>query len=293
MPAVHHETFRVRYYECDAYGHLNNINYLRWMQEAAFAASAAVEYDFARYDEIGHLWLVRQTDIEYLIPLAYGEEVEIKTWVMDFRRFRSRRAYEFTHVRTGQLAAKASTDWAYLNSETLRPTMIPKDMQRAFVPEGFPDKAPRRERFPTPPPPPANVFSIRRQVEWRDIDQMWHVNNAMYLAYIEDAATHVSEAHGWPMQRMTDAGFGIIARQHCIEYLQPARLGDELEIATWYSIPRRVAATRHYTISRVDDGELLARAQTLWVWVDIKTGKPICIPEHFLDEFADNLAGDI
>ena len=290
MPAVHHETFRVRHYECDAYGHLNNINYLRWMQEAAFGASAAVGYDFARYDEIGYLWLVRETDIEYLMPLAYNDDVDIKTWVMDFRRLRSRRAYEFTHIKTGQLAARASTDWAYVNAETLRPAMIPEDMKHAFFPEGPPKKAQVRERFPTPPPPPPNVFSICRQVEWRDIDAMWHVNNAMYLAYIEDVATHVTEAHGWPMQRMTGAGFGIIARRHQIEYLQPAKLGDELEIATWYSDVRRIAATRYYTIKRAEDDELLARAQTLWVWVDVKTGKPIRIPEHFLDEFADNLA---
>ncbi len=110
MSVVHHETFRVRYCERDAYGHLNNINYLRRMQEAAFGASATIGYDFARYDEIGHLWLVRETDIEYLAPLEYGDEVEVKTWMMDMRRFHSRRACEFTDTRTGRLAARASTD---------------------------------------------------------------------------------------------------------------------------------------------------------------------------------------
>ena len=95
MPAVHHQPFQVRFYECDAYGQMQPINYLRRMQEAAFGASAAVGYDFARYDQLGYLWLVRETEIEYLSPLAYGDQVEIKTWVHDFRRFRSRRMYEF------------------------------------------------------------------------------------------------------------------------------------------------------------------------------------------------------
>ena len=45
MPAEHRELFHVRYYECDPFGHMNNANHLRWMQEAAFAASAAVGYD--------------------------------------------------------------------------------------------------------------------------------------------------------------------------------------------------------------------------------------------------------
>ncbi len=292
MPATHYETFRVRYYECDAYGHLNNTNYLRWMQEAAFAASSAVGYDFARYNDLGHLWLVRETDIEYLAPLTYGDEVQVKTYVMDIRRFMSRRAYEFTLTRagsrTGQLVARASTDWAYLNSETLRPAAIPEAMQRAFFPEGVPAEGARRERFPAPPPPPAGVFSISKRVEWRDIDTLWHVNNAMYLAYFEDAAIQVCDAHGWSMQRMSAEGFGILARRHRVDYRQPAQIGDELEVSTWFSDAHRSTAIRHYAIRRVSDGEVLVRSRSLYVWVDLKTGRPIRIPGRFLADFADN-----
>jgi len=290
MPVVHHEIFRVRYYECDAYGHLNNINYLRWMQEAAFGASAAVGYDFARYNDLGHLWLVRETDIEYIAPLMYGDQVEIKTWVADFRRAHSLRRYEFINIRTNQLAARASTDWVYTNAQTLRPVTVPEALRRAFCPDGVTDTP--RERFPTAPPPPPNVFSIRVQVQWRDLDTMWHVNNAAYLTYIEDANIRVCEAHGWPMQRMMEAGFGIVARQHRIEYRQPAQLGDELEIATWYSDAQRVTAIRHYTIRRVRDQALLARARSRWVWIDLKTAQPVRIPENFLAAFEDNLAQD-
>ncbi len=70
MPVEHHETFPVRYWECNALGHLSSTNYFRWMQEAAFGASAAVGYDWARYREMGYVWLVRETDIRYLRPAA-------------------------------------------------------------------------------------------------------------------------------------------------------------------------------------------------------------------------------
>jgi acyl-CoA thioester hydrolase len=75
MPLTHVRTFRVRHYECDAYGHLNYANYLRYMQEAAFDATAAAGYDLARYEAMGRRWLVRETDIEYLRPLRYGDSV--------------------------------------------------------------------------------------------------------------------------------------------------------------------------------------------------------------------------
>ena len=125
MPLTYERTFRVRHYECDAYGHVNNANYLRYMQETAFDASAAAGYDLARYAEFGHYWLVRETDIEYLAPLRYGDSVRVKTWVQDFQRVRSRRAYELVRVGDEALAARATTDWVYLDSRTGRPDSSP------------------------------------------------------------------------------------------------------------------------------------------------------------------------
>ena len=63
MPLIHTRTFHVRHYECDSFEHLNNANYLRYMQEVAFDASTAAGYDLARYTAIGHHWLIRETDI--------------------------------------------------------------------------------------------------------------------------------------------------------------------------------------------------------------------------------------
>ena len=165
MPVIHRQAFHVRYYECDAYGHLTNVNYLRWMQEAAFGASMAVGYDFAHYTELGHLWLIRETDIEYIAPLAYGAEVTVKTWVADFRRAHSLRRYEFVDTHTGQIAARASTDWVYIDTETLRPAMVPEAMQLAFCPDGPPEADAPRKRFPKLIPPSQGAFTIRRPVE--------------------------------------------------------------------------------------------------------------------------------
>jgi acyl-CoA thioester hydrolase len=282
MPVVHHEAFPVRYWECNALGHLSSTNYFRWMQEAAFGASAAVGYDWARYREMGYVWLVRETDIKYLSPLKYGDKVDLKTWVMDFRRFRSRRAYEFTSAQTGQLAAQAMTDWVYVNTETLQPAVVPEEMQTAFLPEGPPKGIPPRERFPAAPSPPPEVFSISRQVEWHDIDMMWHVNNAAYLAYVEEAGTHLAEAHGWSMERMTEEKSAILTHRHRIEYRQAARMGDELDIATWYSDAKRATALRHCLIRRAEDGVLLVQAQVYCTWVDLRTGHPIRTPDDWL-----------
>jgi len=283
-------TFRVRHYECDLYGHVNHANYLRYMQEAAFDASAAVGYDLARYEAMGRIWLVRETDITYLRPLTYGDSVIVKTWVLDFRRVRSRRAYALRLAGTDEPVVEAVTDWVFLDRETLRPASVPREMVAAFLPGGSPDGIPPREHFPKAAPQPAGVFKMRCRVRWRDIDGAGHVNNATYMAYIEDCGVQVAAAHGWPMGRIMDTGFAIVARRYRIDYRQPALLDEELEIATWVSDVKRATAVRHYTITRVADGELLARAHVLWVWVDLKTGRPIRIPPGFLENFAANIS---
>lgn len=289
MPMEHERTFRVRHYECDAYGHVNHANYLRYMQEAALDASAAAGFGMARYNELGTLWFIRETEISYKRPLEYGSSVVVKTWVQDFRRVQSRRAYEFRHAETGDIIAQAHSDWVYLDAQTIRPTPITDDLKWAFFPEGPPTKPINRVPFPNVPAPPPDQFVVRRHVEWRDIDGAGHVNNAMYMVYLEDCVVQTAAHYGWPMSRMFEAGFGIIARHYRIEYKQSAVLGDELELRTWVTDISYANAERYYTITRVSDGIELVRAHVTWVWVDINTGRPIRIPPYFIADFAANL----
>lgn len=289
MPAATYErAFRIRLYECDAYGHVNHAHYLRYIQEAALEASAAVGYGVERYREMGRTWLIRETDITYLRPLSYGDTVIVRTWVDDFRRVRSRRHYEMRLEATGEPVASARTEWVYLDAGTLRPVSVPLEMVTAFY-TGEPPVGDRREPFPEPPPPPDGIFRMRRAVEWRDIDPAGHVNNANYLAYIEECNMGAAVAHRWPMERIMAAGFGIVARRYQIEYRDSARHGDEVEVTTYVSDVKRSTATRHNAIIRVSDGMLLVRANALWVWVDLKTGRPTRIPQDFIEDFSPNV----
>jgi acyl-CoA thioester hydrolase len=289
MPLAHTRVFRVRAYECDAYGHVNNANYLRYMQEAALDASAAAGYGPERYAAIGRSWLIRETEIEYLRPLVYGDRIAVNTWVADFQRVRSRRAYAVRHAESGEPVAEGWTDWVFIDLASGRPTPIDAELIAAFWPEGAPAPAPRRPRFPAAPPAPPGVFRVRRQVQWADIDSVGHVNNAVYLSYVEDSAMQIMATYNWPAERMIAQGFGIVTRRHQIEYRQAAVLGDELEIATWASGVRRSTGTRHYVITRARDGALVCRVHTLVVWIDLATGRPISIPSEFRAAFAPNI----
>jgi acyl-CoA thioester hydrolase len=160
----------------------------------------------------------------------------------------------------------------------------------AFFPEGAPGEFPPRQPFPISPPPPG-AFKILRTVRWEDIDALGHVNNAVYMDYVNEGGFQVCAAFHWPWQRMLEHGFTLVLRQTRLQYLQPAVLGDQLEITTWVSDVRRTTARRHFTLHRASDGILLAQAYTQAVWVDLNTHHPIRIPGQMLADFAPNIAG--
>lgn len=294
MANIFERTFRIRHYECDSHGHLNNVNYLRLMQEAAYDASAAAGYGMVSYEQTGRRWYVRETEVEYLQPVFYGDSIIVRTWVEDFHRVRSIRRYECYAQNSGDLAARGWTDWVYLESSTSRPVSIPLEMMQAFIPEWQPGQPgqPRRH-FPALPPAPERVFVQRRIVEWGDLDPAQHANNATYIRYLQECGTLLGREFGWSYEKCQQHGFMIVPRRHHIEYRQQARLGEELEIRTWLSDIRRSMATRHFLISRLSDGEILAQDHTLYVWVDLKTNQIIRIPPAVLADFASNISSGL
>jgi acyl-CoA thioester hydrolase len=157
-----------------------------------------------------------------------------------------------------------------------------------FLPDGAPP-APARTPFPAQPPAPPGVFTMSRKVMWQEVDVANHVNNAVYLAYLSDCGFEVAEAYGWSGARMQAAGFGILVRRYRVEYVQPAVLGDQLEISTYVYDLRRATASRVFTIRRASDGALLVRADALYVWVDLKAGQARRIPPEFIGSFSANI----
>ncbi len=88
---------------------------------------------------------------------------------------------------------------------------------------------------------------------------------------------------------MREAGFAIFIRKHQIQYVQQALFDEEIEVASYAFDVKRATAMRYYAITRVSDGALLAQVQSVGVWVDLKTGRPIRIPDPFRADFAPNL----
>jgi acyl-CoA thioester hydrolase len=115
----------------DGNGHANNIEYLRWMQDAATSHSAAVGCTAATR-AAGATWVVRSHHVDYLRPAFVGDLVAVRTWVADFRRAFSLRKYELVRRGDGIVLARGETDWVFVDTATGRPRSVPEHIQTLF-----------------------------------------------------------------------------------------------------------------------------------------------------------------
>lgn len=286
MPLTHERSFRLRFYECDPQEILRTAVYLRYTQETAFDASAAAGYGQDRYRAMKRMWLIRETRLDFTRWLHFGDSATVTTWVADFRRVRSRRAYTLRNARTGLPVAHGYSDWAFLDLDTLRPVSIPEDLIAAFFPEGLPAGLASRDRFPELSPAPQTPFAVHRTVEGRDLDGAGHVNNAVYLDYLDEVLQQMLAASGWPATRLYTQGLARVPTSLRIEYRQPALAGDELAVSSWFSALSLQEVLGHATFVRARDGELLARAHAGWCCAQLPDLAPAPIPEDLLANLA-------
>lgn len=129
------------------------------------------------------------------------------------------------------------------------------------------------------------VYTRRITVTRDSLDQNRHVNNLVYVRWMQDVAIEHSAARGWPMARYLEERSGWVVRSHFIEYLQPAGEGDELTLLTWVNEMKGSNCTRRYLFRRDRDGKQIVTASTVWVYVDLDSGRIRRIPEALRDAF--------
>lgn len=119
------------------------------------------------------------------------------------------------------------------------------------------------------------------------IDENGHVNNVAYVQWMQDIAIEHYASIGGIAAQGKDATW--VVREHRIEYFLPAFLGEEIEIKTWVEDIRRVRSLRKYEFVRKADASVIVRGETDWVFVNMKTGRPLPIPDEVARVFSISL----
>ncbi len=126
------------------------------------------------------------------------------------------------------------------------------------------------------------LYTHRVEVRFADCDPFGHVNNAVYLSYLEQARFGLwRRLWGFNGETaMTAAGGAglILARVEC-DYRLPATYGDMLDVRLGLAAIGRTSFTYEYEIADAATGRMVAEARTVVVLYDYREGKPVAIDE--------------
>lgn len=117
------------------------------------------------------------------------------------------------------------------------------------------------------------------------IDELGHVSNLKYLAWMQEIAIQHSAARGWPVERYLRSGAVWVVRSHFITYIRPAFEGETVTLQTWVAEIKQRSSLRRYLVLRTDDQTVLVEAETNWVYIDREGGRPQRIPDDLRAAF--------
>ena len=229
--------YRVRFDEAGADGLLRTSALLRYAQDVAWRHSEQLGFDRAWYQARGLGWVVRGCELVVREAIPIGHTLRVSTAVVGHRRIWARRLGE-CRLADGRLAAGVTTDWVLLDARS-RIVRIPADFGVAFT-----NPEMRSEILRVDAPSDPAVSTTELGVRPSDLDPLDHVNNAVYVDWLEEAL----EAAGW--RESTEA----MPRSYRLEYLASAARNDRVEVALHGSADAWAATIRR-------DGADLVRAQ--------------------------------
>lgn len=121
-------------------------------------------------------------------------------------------------------------------------------------------------------------FTVRQTVMWGDLDSLAHVNNAVYVKWIENARMHYFEHIGLNALHREERKGAILARLS-LDFLVPILFPDELLVSAWTVRLGRSSFTVKHGIWSAARGELATRGEAVIVTYDYEKGQAIAVPE--------------
>jgi len=115
--------------DIDALGHVNNVTYVRWVQDAATAhwtAAAPPE------EQLRLAWIILRHEIDYKVSAVLGDGIIARTWVGGASKLRFERLTEILREKDRAVLAKARTIWCPIDRATGKPVSVSPAVRAGF-----------------------------------------------------------------------------------------------------------------------------------------------------------------
>ncbi len=129
QPKIYEETLIVKKEDLDELDHVNNVRYVRWMEDIA---KSHWEKKAPREVKNKYLWMVVRHEIDYKGQAFKGDELLVQTYVGEHTHVTSQRHVVIRNKNTNQILIKALSTWCLLDAKTRKPARIDVGMFRDF-----------------------------------------------------------------------------------------------------------------------------------------------------------------
>lgn len=282
----HTQPLPIQRYDCDAYGHLRTSAYLSLLEESDHALVSALGLSPI---EPALSWLPRRIEVEFLAPLLPGELALAHIRLAGCDGLLSRREYALQAQGEAQPACLAAVDWGLYDENSQNFVPIPDNILHKLMQGVELDTPPGATPFPALATPPPGALTLEWQVTWGETAQGYRLTNRALMDRLIESGLQSGERYRWTLRQAQAQGVVFVARKLWLEIAQPAVYGETLRVTTWLTQLKRSTVVRQYLVQRPEAG-LAARAQTLWVYLDLKTARPIRIPPEFAISWQEHLA---
>ena len=121
--------------DLDAFGHTNNVVYLRWLERVAWAHSVSLGLDMDVYQRLNAGCVARRHELDYLLPTFAGEALAVATWIDENDgKATMWRGYAIARLSDARHVLRARTLWACIDMKTGRPKRQPQAFLDAYRP---------------------------------------------------------------------------------------------------------------------------------------------------------------
>ena len=265
---------RVRVYECDARGHVNNAVYLHYLQQATAEAWAC---------HGASAWQLRSLATEYLAPAYGGDNLEVQAWSDGVEGAQLACGYNITRPENARPILRARATWASSSAEASVPLLTDWPSGPAELTRVAPLRLPA-DRLN------AHRYRWAHTVCAYELDGSGCVNPVQLLRWLEEAKLVACAEVGWPLERMFAADLMIVQIRHDSEFYAPLRLGERVEVVSRICNLRLLKGTWCHEIYRLcltptgepGDKELVGLDYSAGAFLTC-TGRPNPAPQAMLD----------
>ncbi|MDR2803582.1 MAG: acyl-CoA thioesterase [Treponema sp.] len=121
---------RVRTYECDSYGHVNNANYLNYLEYARFEFLRDIGFNYHGILQAGYGVYVARIEIDYKRPALMDDEILLQSWPVKKGAVSGVIAQKIT--RGGDTIAEAKVTWAFVDKNGV-PSRLPAEFDTPLL----------------------------------------------------------------------------------------------------------------------------------------------------------------